>query len=550
VLRRIALGLVLLGALFGAFRVADGLKRRQLVGAIGTGLMSILVVYAIHTGWQLTYKNGDTPVEMAVYVQSSPDIPFIVSEIERFGNQTGQRKELPILLDGGYTETDASGQQVPHEAVSWPFEWYFRDFKGKQYYTKSLPSDFSSGRFAALLVMGTNLDPIRDQLSGYTGNKFRLNWWYPEDYKQLTLSTIWETLIDPVARGKLIKYILYRELINPPLGARELWFYVRNDLAGGGGTGAPAAAGTAPVAPAGPAPAARAELVVQAVTSYGRPGGQAALRDPKGFTLDREGRLYVVDAGNNNVVVFNPDGTVARMLGRPGSGDGELKEPWGIAVAADGSIFVADTWNHRIQKFDAEGRFITKWGIFEASTAPNALYGPRDIAINAAGELLITDTGNKRIQVFDQAGKHLRSFGAEGAGPGQFREPVGVAVDRQGRIYVADTWNQRIQVFNATFQPIAQYPVPGWGSQSLVNKPYLAVSAEGDIYATSPERGSVIRIRDGVVTALVLPASPRLEAPTGIHIEGERLLISDARTASVVAYDLDLKAEQDSADSE
>ena len=143
-------------------------------------------------------------------MQSAPDVPFVVSELERLGNQLGFRKDVPILLDGGYTETVA-GASVAHESISWPFEWYLRDFKGKQYFSRTLPGDFSSGRYAAVLVMGPNLDPVKDQLTGYTGNKFKLNWWYPEDYKQLT----WETLLpgrwDP---AKVLKYVMYRELVN------------------------------------------------------------------------------------------------------------------------------------------------------------------------------------------------------------------------------------------------------------------------------------------------------------------------------------------------
>ena len=40
----------------------------------------------------------------------------------------GQGEEMPLMMDNGYTE-DVGGQQVVHEAVSWPFEWYLRDCK-------------------------------------------------------------------------------------------------------------------------------------------------------------------------------------------------------------------------------------------------------------------------------------------------------------------------------------------------------------------------------------------------------------------------------------
>lgn len=535
-LRRLALGLVLVGIIFCIWRVAASLTARQALAGVAAAGMGILIAYSVHTAWQVTYKNGDVPVEMLVYVQSSPDTPFIVSEVERLGNQLGLRKEVPILLDGGYTET-VDGQQVAHEAVSWPFEWYLRDYRGKQYFSKNLPADFNTNRYAAILVMGTNLQPVEDQLGAYTGNKFRLNWWHPEDYKQLTWGTIWETLTDPAARAKLAKYVVHRELMNPPLGARDLYFYVRNDLARGGGVApsGPAIAAPAPEAPMAPVE----EVAVQQLVVYGRPGGQAVLRDPKGIAVGPDGRLYVVDGTNSNVTVFNRDGTVARSWGRKGDRDGEFNEPWGIAVAPDGSVFVADTWNHRIQKFDAEGRFLIKWGTGQIGAEPSQFYGPRDVAITPAGEVLVADTGNKRIQVFDPLGAYRRSFGADGTGPGQFREPVGVTVDARGRIYVADTWNQRVQSFDASFQPLAQYPIRGWSSQSVANKPYIAVTADGDVYATVPERQTIVRLKDGTLSALTLPASPRLGLPTGIEVDAQgRVLVSDPQSGIVVAYDL------------
>ena len=542
-LRRIALAVVFAGIVAAAVYMANGLTRRQSFGALGVAGLAILVTYSIHTSWQLTYKNGDVPVEMLVYVQSSPDAPFITSEVERMSNTLGMRKDMPMLLDNGYTDT-VGGQAVVHEAVSWPFEWYFRDYKAKTYFSRTLPPEFSSGKFPSVLVMGTNLDPIRDQLGDYVGNKFRLNWWYPEDYKNVDWGTPVRTLLDPEARAKLMKYVLYRELINPPLGARELYFFVRKDLARGGAVSGDEAGLSASQTNVGapvlqqPQPAS-AMVDVQEVVTYGRQGGQTLLRDPKGITSDPEGRLYVAEGTNSSITILNRDGSVANSFGRKGAGEGEFNEPWGIAVAPDGSIFVADTWNHRIQKLTSRGQFVTQWGGYEVGTAPGKFYGPRDVAITPAGEVLVTDTGNKRVQVFDQRGTFVRSFGSEGTGLGQFREPVGVAVDPQGRIYVADTWNQRIQVFDSAFRPVTEYQVQGWGSQGVTNKPYISVSSDGDVYATVPERRSVVQVKDGVVRVLSLPSNPRLALPVGVEMASDgRLLVSDAQSGVVVGYDL------------
>lgn len=534
-LRTIALAIVFAGIATAIVLVAGRLSVRQALASVGAAFMLALIAFWTHAAWQATYKHGDIPVEMLVYVQSSPDVPFIVSEVERFSNQLGLRKEMPLLLDGGYTEM-VNGVSVPHEAVSWPFEWYFRDYKAKQYYSKVLPAEFAAGKFPVLLVMGTNLDPIRDQLDGYTGNKFRLNWWYPEDYKNLNWQTIPQTLLDPEARAKLIKYVLYRDLINPPLGARELYFYVRNDLAGGGPATAQAA--TAAAAPQQrPADPAAAPVTVRALNNFGGTGAQRVLREPKGVAVGPNGNVFVSDSAQSNVTEFNPDGAVVRSWGRKGAGDGEFNEPWGIAVAPDGSVFVADTWNHRVQKFDSEGQFLMKWGAFDAPGDQARFYGPRDIVVGPSGDVLVADTGNKRIQVFDQQGTFRRSVGTEGTAQGQFREPVGLAAGTDGRIYVADTWNQRIQVFDSSFVPLAHYPVQGWSSQSVTNKPYLAVTNDGTIFATIPERRAVVQVSDGIATTLNLPAEPRLQMPIGIEVAPDgRVLVADSQGGVVNQY--------------
>ncbi len=49
------------------------------------------------------------------------------------------------------------------------------------------------------------------------------------------------------------------------------------------------------------------------------------------------------------------------------------------------------------------------------------LFNPRGFTMGPDGRYYVTDEGNHRIAVFDAAGQYQRSFGREGAGPGEFR---------------------------------------------------------------------------------------------------------------------------------
>jgi uncharacterized protein (TIGR03663 family) len=507
------------------------------------GFLVALLVLTVHTAWGVVYERGDTPQDMLVYVQSSPDVTRTMKQIEDIGNRTGTGKELRVLLDGGYTDT-ASGQSVSHESIAWPFEWYLRDFKAKSYYSRTLPTPTDA---PVILAMTANEDPIRGQLSNYVAVHGRLNWWYPEDYKGLTLEKVWEGLTDPSIRSKLWRYFLYKETLNP-LGSRDFDLFIRSDLARGIALQPVAAPQPAAAAPAGaPAAEAIAQSAPGGITVLGKTSsGGSVLVDPKGVALAPDGLLYVIDSGASKVYGFSPDGTIAVQFGKKGSGDGEFNEPWGIAVAPSGEIYVADTWNHRVEKFDKNGRFLAKWGGFadtkgQLNEQQGSFWGPRDIAVGPNGNVLVTDTGNKRVEVFDSQGKFLSLFGGDGTAPGNMREPVGVAVDAAGNIYVADTWNRRIQKFDSQQRPIAQFAVSGWESQTIVNKPYLAVDQDGRIYYTEPEKNRFVVLsptgqQEGAKG--VQGADPNtFNLPIGIDVspQGE-VYVGDSRNARAVRY--------------
>lgn len=551
---RLALSLLLVAALLGIVEIGRRYGRASLAAPVGSALLLALAFLTVHIGWQVTYKNGDIPNDMLVYVQSSPDVPFVMRQLEYLGGVTGQGKEMTLLLDNGYTETVA-GQPVVHESIAWPFEWYLRDWKTKRYFTRTLPPDAPPDRSPVILVMGPNLDPIRGQIGDYVGQKYKLNWWYPEDYKGWTVQSVWDGLRDPETRLKLWRYFLYREPLNP-LGSRDFYLFVRSDLARGvvpGGPTLTGAGGALPVGPAGAvvppvgdasgpgaigAPAAAARPDGLMLLPAGRPSG---LPDAKGVARDANGRVYVLEGTAARVTVLNPDGTVATTWGRPGTGDGEFQEPWGVTVAPNGDVYVADTWNHRVQKFDASGRFLAKWGDFadtkgQRDADPGKFWGPRAVAIGPDNNVYVTDTGNKRVQVFDPNGRFLRALGGEGTAPGQFREPVGLAFDGAGNLYVADTWNQRIQKLDTTGRQLAQYAIPAWNNQAITNKPYLSVDPTGRVYATVPEERRVVQVdASGQVQPVPALQSFAFQLPTGVAAGPDGALwVSDSRAGTVV----------------
>jgi DNA-binding beta-propeller fold protein YncE len=73
-----------------------------------------------------------------------------------------------------------------------------------------------------------------------------------------------------------------------------------------------------------------------------------------------DGRVYVLDAGNARIQVFDITGKYLTQWGHEGSGEGEFDFGSGrvpedfagsVAVDSEGFIYVADVGNRRIQKF-------------------------------------------------------------------------------------------------------------------------------------------------------------------------------------------------------
>jgi len=169
--------------------------------------------------------------------------------------------------------------------------------------------------------------------------------------------------------------------------------------------------------------------------------GEGLFIFPHGATVDREGNLWVADAGGENgkghqVFKFDPDGNVLMTLGKAGvsgSAPGLFDQPTDVVVAANGDIFVTDSHrggkNNRVVKFTRDGTFIMEWG--RKGSGPGEFSEPHTIAMDSQGRLFVGDRENNRIQIFDQDGHHLDEWR-------QFGRPSGIAI-RDDTMYVADS---------------------------------------------------------------------------------------------------------------
>lgn len=159
------------------------------------------------------------------------------------------------------------------------------------------------------------------------------------------------------------------------------------------------------------------------------------------ITQDPSGNYYVCEyGGNDRVQKFDGDGNCLFAFGGFGTDDGQFQRPMGI-VWLDELLYVADAINNRIQIFQDDGQFV---GVLGTEAEQPRLHYPYDLTAGPGGDLFAIEYGGNRVTRLNLHGNTLGTFGSTGHGVGEFSTPWGLAVASDGRIVVADTGNRRL----------------------------------------------------------------------------------------------------------
>ena len=167
---------------------------------------------------------------------------------------------------------------------------------------------------------------------------------------------------------------------------------------------------------------------------------------PSDVTWDRAGNVYVADGfgTNNRIAKFTKDGDFVKTWGRTGSAQGQFNGIRGIVTDAAGNLYVADAGNNRIQVFDGEGTFksqITGMGSPQAMCvtggSPQVLYSSNsnDAESMDRGEIYKIQLGGQVVGKFGKAGRLPKEFGMVNA----------IDCRTENDLWVGEVWNWRAQ---------------------------------------------------------------------------------------------------------
>ncbi|MGB5370105.1 MAG: NHL repeat-containing protein [Flavobacteriaceae bacterium] len=103
----------------------------------------------------------------------------------------------------------------------------------------------------------------------------------------------------------------------------------------------------------------------------------------------------IADFYNNRILYFNGGDWIS--FGKEGKGNGEFYYPTDVQITAE-NIWVADAYNNRVQVFDKRGNFIKMMGQDQKMNAATGIYV-------SESEVFVTDFENNRVLVMDLDGR-------------------------------------------------------------------------------------------------------------------------------------------------
>lgn len=177
--------------------------------------------------------------------------------------------------------------------------------------------------------------------------------------------------------------------------------------------------------------------------SFGTKGSDhGEFRCPFGIAIDDNDHLFISDAHQHRIQVFEANGTFIRVFGRQGSEEGQFSFPVSLAFDTAGNLVIVENGNHRVQVVDPQGKHILKFGGY--GKTDGFLYSPYGVAISPEDDIIIADSGHNKVQIFSSLGVWKKTIGE-----GLVSYPSGLVVTVDGHLVVVDHSNHKIQVFDS-----------------------------------------------------------------------------------------------------
>ncbi len=229
----------------------------------------------------------------------------------------------------------------------------------------------------------------------------------------------------------------------------------------------------------------------QVVDNWARRRVGTVFGEVSGVAVDADDNVFVA-ARSGTVYIFNREGDFLD------SWDANVEHGsysmHGITIDRDGDVWLADAGTHVVRKFTAQGQLLLVLGT-PKQNAP-AMSGrpfnrPTRVAVAPNGDLYVSDGyANNHVHVFTAEGDYRFTFGGSGSGPRQFNIPHAVTISDDGVVYVCDRKNCRIQIFDLDGNYVTEWV-------GLHEPQDLAIGPDGTICVAEQQHRMSIWTPDG-----------------------------------------------------
>lgn len=144
--------------------------------------------------------------------------------------------------------------------------------------------------------------------------------------------------------------------------------------------------------------------------------GAGQFKNPQDFFVDKNDDVYVLDSGNNRVVVLDSELKLKKIIDKitSNSGDDTLNNPTGIFVDNEGLIYIADKENGRVLILNQDGHISKVFGNPKTDTLPqNFTFKPKKVIKSISGitYVLAENVVNGALE-YDEDGNFIGYFGS------------------------------------------------------------------------------------------------------------------------------------------